>query len=166
MADPKTLTGKSAFVAFKSGGAGSWLTHSDVGLGDFSLTLDRGTVEQELVGETGNYNTQGALSADGSLTATKLTDTGVGQIIGGLVNAERIEVSGSAASGSTKGSLGWYLASCQVTGFDISIGDASTVSEGSIDFTVLDPQNLSMEYISGTSALMHASGTKISDISV
>jgi hypothetical protein len=30
-----------------------------------------------------------------------------------------------------------------ITGFDLSLGDADTITEGSIDFAVMDPQNIS-----------------------
>jgi len=38
--------------------------------------------------------------------------------------------------------LSWYLVSCQVTGYDISMGDADTITEGSIDFTLMDPSEI------------------------
>jgi hypothetical protein len=37
------------------------LTQSTIGLSDFSITFNRGTVEQELVGEIGNYSAAGSL---------------------------------------------------------------------------------------------------------
>lgn len=138
-ANPKTYTGRNATIKIASGGA--TLEGDEVfALSDFSLTLDKGTVEQELLGEEGNFFTAGALSADGSLTSAKLGSGAAGKILGAMVNGTKIQVSGCVADSS---SLAWYFKSAQVTGFDISIGDANTISEGSIDFSVLDTANIS-----------------------
>ena len=107
---------------------GSEMTHTTLALSDFSITLDKGTVEQELVGETGNYRVGGSVSVEGSLTHCKLD--GSSYLIGALVNGNRVRVSGSCGTNS----LHFYLVSCAVTGFDISIGDADTITEGSVDF--------------------------------
>ena len=128
-----TYTGEGAYMYF------SGQADSDFAVGDFSLTLDRGTVEQELVGETGNYFTQGAISIEGSLTSVKLGDDGAGIFLRAMVNSEDIKISGGT---QTISGLAFVLPSCAVTGFDISIGDASSITEGSIDFTVLNPYDL------------------------
>jgi hypothetical protein len=39
-------------------------------------------------------------------------------------------------------SLRFYFVSSMVTTFDLTLGDADTISEGSFDFIVLDPQNV------------------------
>jgi len=114
------------------------LTQSTIGMSDFSITLARGTVEQELVGETGNYSAAGALSVEGSLTACKLDATLAGYIVGHCVSGNMIHVSGSVGDDSLK----FYFVSAMVTNFDLSMGDADTISEGSFDFIVLDPQNV------------------------
>ena len=54
-------------------------THSTLGLSDFTITLDRGTVEQELVGEPGNYFLAGSMSVEGSFTAAKLDNTALSE---------------------------------------------------------------------------------------
>lgn len=110
--------------------------HSVWGISDFSLSFDRDTIEQELVGEEGNLFMEGALSIDGSFTACKFAASGNSDIIDSILNGSVITVSG-AVSGSTH--LRWYFASCQITGYDVTMGDASTITEASIDFTVLDP---------------------------
>ena len=60
-----TVTGRDARVYISSGGSAggalSWKSQSTYGISDFSLTLARGTVEQELVGEIGNYFAPGSL---------------------------------------------------------------------------------------------------------
>jgi hypothetical protein len=136
-ATQKTYTGKDAEIAFYSG---STAYDSDaLAIADASLTLDLGTVEQELVGENGNYYTQGALSCEGSLTAAKMGSGSTGLFVGAMVNGFQVASSGSTASSS---GLKWYFKSCQVTGFDLSMGDSSTLTEGSIDFVVMDPYNI------------------------
>ena len=129
---PTTYTGEDAYVYI------SGLSHTTYGLGDFSLTLDRGTVEQELVGEAGNKFQQGALSVEGSFTNAEFDSDAVDAILGALVNGTKVKISGSCGMKS----LHWILTSCQITSFDLSIGDASTVTEGSVDFTLLDPYNI------------------------
>lgn len=114
------------------------LTQSLIGLSDFSITLARGTVEQELVGEIGNYSAAGSLSVEGSLTACKLDNTLAGYIVGHCVSGNTIHVSGSVGDASLK----FFFISAMVTNFDLSMGDADTISEGSFDFIVLDPQNV------------------------
>jgi len=152
-----TVTGKEANLFFAAHSGGSTLAkisaklidttniHTGFGVGDFSLTLDRGTVEQELVGEVGNYFDQGSLSTDGSLTITKLGGYGTDDFLTHMVDAQSagkykyLAISGCVSDSTDATYLSWYLVSCQVTGYDISLGDADTITEASIDFTVMDP---------------------------
>lgn len=157
-----TITGKDANLWFAAHSGGSNLdstwhaakfdndhTHTAFGVGDFSMTLDRGTVEQDLVGEIGNYFDQGSLSADGSLSAVKFGTSGVADFLLNLLDTgtdekyKYLAISGCVsptAGGITY--ISWYFASCQVTGYDISMGDADTITEASIDFTIIDPYNI------------------------
>lgn len=137
---PTVYTGSDAEIQLGLKGE-SGKTHSVLAISDFSLTLDRGTVEQELVGETGNIFFQGALSIDGSLTSCKLASGATGFLLESIISGtsgKRVWVSGSCGAKS----LHFFFASCQITGFDITIGDASTITEGSIDFTVLNPSDV------------------------
>ena len=124
-------------------------THAAFAVGDFSITLDKGTVEQPLIGEVGNYFDQGALSMDGSLTVAKFATSGVSDLLLNLVDAgtagnyKYLAISGSVSDASDATYLSWFLVSCQVTGYDISMGDADTITEGSVDFTVIDPYAVS-----------------------
>lgn len=133
-------TGEDASVVIKNN-AGTSLTHTTLAISDFSLTLNKGTAEQELVGETGNYFLAGSLSAEGSLTACKLHNTAVGYLISDMINSLSVQVSGNCGTNS----LHFYLKSCQVTGFDFSIGTADEITEGTIDFTMLYPYKLSSQ---------------------
>jgi len=135
-----TYTGRSSDLYFANQSAApSTATHSVMGIGDFSLTLDRGTVEQELVGQKGNYFSQGAISIEGSLTSVKLASGAAGIFLDALINNSKIQVSGGVASTS---GLRFNFTSGSITGFDLSLGDASTVTEASIDFTVLNPYDI------------------------
>jgi len=111
------------------------MTHTTLAISDFSITLDKGTVEQELVGETGNYFIAGSLTIDGSLTSCKVHSTAVGNIVSDMIDGKTVTVSGSCGANS----LNFYFVSAQVTGFDFSIGDADTITEGTIDFSLLKP---------------------------
>ena len=93
-----TVTGKKAniWIAAHSGGASlatiaTDLTdgehdHTSFGIGDFTLTLDKGTVEAPLVGQTGNYKDQGSLSVDGSLTSIQFATSGTSDMLLNLVD--------------------------------------------------------------------------------
>jgi len=113
------------------------------GMSDFSLTFDRGTVEQELLGETGNYFLPGAMSIEGSLTCCRFGSEDYNDFLTSIVEGNLIIISGviNKSNGGGDDNLGFYFKSAQVTGYDISVGDASTISEASIDFTILDPYN-------------------------
>lgn len=131
-ATPTVYTGEDSFIYI------SGLSHTTYGLGDFSLKISRGTVEQALVGEAGNKFQQGAMTVEGSFTNAEWDHSAVDAIVGSLVNGTMVKISGSCGANS----LHWTLASCQITNFQLSLGDASTVTNGSIDFTVLDPYNI------------------------
>jgi len=120
--------------------------HSVFGISDFSLSFSRDTIEQDLVGEEGNLFLPGALSIDGSFTACKFGASGNSDALDSILNGTYVTISG-AVSGSTH--LRWYFTSAQITGYDISMGDASTITEASIDFTVLDPFNVTYDRNTG-----------------
>jgi len=143
----KTYTGKDAAIKVAT------RTHSTLGLSDFSLTMDRGTVEQELVGETGNYFVAGALSLEGSLTMCKLEDNAGGDLLSAIISGTKVVVSGSCGTNS----LHFYFKSAAITGFDIALGDADTITEGSVDFVVMDPSAITLTHLA-------ASGTVVQDV--
>jgi hypothetical protein len=108
-------------------------------LSDISLSMDRGVVEQELVGQAGNYFTQGALSIDGSLTNCRFAASGNSDFLDSIVEGTVIKISGQLAGSDA---LKFAFASCQVSGYDVTIGDSSTITEASIDFTVMNPKDV------------------------
>ena len=134
---PTTYKGNNAVITITAGGGD--LTHSALAISDFSLTLDKGTVEQELVGENGNYFLAGSMSADGSLTACRLGNGALGDIVSDMINGNAVTISGTCGTNS----LHFYFVSAMITGFDFSVGDADTISEGSVDFTLLEPYKVS-----------------------
>jgi len=138
-----TVTGKSATLyigATAAGGSDPTKGVNTWAISDFSLTFDRGSVEQELIGQPGNFFDQGALSIEGSLTQCRFAASGNADallnVVDGTGDQAYFRVSG--AVGST-GGLTFYFKSCQVTSYEVSIGDADTITEASIDFQVLNP---------------------------
>jgi len=109
------------------------------GVSDFTLSFSRDIVEQELVGQTGNLRKPGKLSIEGSLTNCKFAASGNSDALDSIIDPDtKLIISGSVAEGN----LSWYFVSCQVTSYEVTFGDASTITEASIDFTVLDPYNV------------------------
>ena len=142
------ITGKDASFKIAVGS----LDNKDLsfwGVSDMSLSFSRDIVEQELVGQTGNLRKPGKLSVEGSFTNCKIAASGNSDILDSIIDPENLLViSGQLGSGN----LRFYFVSCQVTSFEVTMGDASTISEASIDFTVLDPYNVtySSGYITDT----------------
>jgi hypothetical protein len=135
------VTGKDARVWISSGnatlapGAETQQTHSTYAISDFGLTLARGTVEQPLIGETGNYWSYGGLTIDGTYTNCRFGTKEIADDLYSIINSKMIRVSGNAGSSLLK----WYFTSCQVTGFDVKFGDANTITNASVSFTIMDP---------------------------
>ena len=138
---PVLYTGEDATVWIRSGPSsyGSWLGHSTLAISDFSLTISRGTAEQELIGSKGNFQLAGARSVEGSLTSCKLTTIGLGPIISGMISGTPIQISGNFGGGN----LRFFFKSAMTTGFDFSIGTADDITQGSMDYTLLQPYMLS-----------------------
>jgi hypothetical protein len=153
---PTIYRGEDATLYIGSGGTADKLSHSTLAISDFSLTLSKGVAEQELIGEKGNFFLAGALSAEGSLTACKLHTSAVGGLVREMIDGRAISVSGNCGAES----LHFYLRSCQLTGFDFSIGTADEITEGTIDYTVLYPyaisvqRNLTYKYIQDDPGMM------------
>ena len=148
-----TLTGRYCNIWLAAHAAGTPVSdytskdHATFAISDFSLTMDRGTVEQELLGQIGNFFTQGALSIDGSLSQCRFGASGNSDLLNNMVdgtgNYAYVAISGQV--GDNADDLKWYLTSCQITGYDITLGDADTITEASIDFVVLDPFNVTYD---------------------
>ena len=130
---PTIYTGEDAAVWI------SGMTHSTLSISDFSLSLGTDIAEQKLIGEKGNQKMKGALSAEGSLTSCKLHSTAVGKIVKNMIDGEHVWVSGNCGANS----LYFYFISTQITGFNFTLGTASDIAEGTVDFAVLYPYKVS-----------------------
>lgn len=137
------ITGKEAIFRIKVAG-GTGATHEVYGLSDFSLTIDRDTIEQELLGQEGNYFDYGALSLNGSFTMCKFASSGHADALKSIVESEYVSISGMVKQGDTS-YLRWYLPSCTITSYSIDFGDASTITEASIDWQVLEPYRVTYD---------------------
>ena len=160
---PGTVTGRDAKIYMVSHNAATtptWNTynsHDTYGIADFTLTFGADVVEQDLIGVAGPYRARGTISCDGSFTISKfggnmdillenLIDTGTT-----LTASKYIAISGTVsdlADGADNPYLNFYFASCQITGYDVSLGDAGTITNASIDFIDMVPQALT--YTAGT----------------
>lgn len=143
--------GYTSPTTYRGNDAAIWISgqsDSTYALSDFTITLSKGTAEQELLGETGNYFLAGSMSCEGSFGACKMTSSGVGLIIGSLINGVRVKISGNAGANS----LHFYIKSAQITNFNFSIGDADTITAGSFDWTALYPYKISSVTYLGTAA--------------
>jgi len=145
-----TVTGENAkvWVGVHAAGAAATFTktQSIYGMGDFSITMDRGMIEQDLIGVAGNYKDQGKLSMDGSLTISKL-DTHqnsefLNSILDGTGTNKYFAVSANIGGAGETTSIRYALVSCQVTGWDTTVGDADTITTASIDFICINPQSI------------------------
>jgi hypothetical protein len=128
------ITGENAIIWF-----GDNKSQTLFGTSDFSITFDRGMVEQPLVGQQGNYFMNGALTIGGSFTNCRFGASGNSDFLDSIMNGTIVAISG-AIDGSA--SLNWFFTSSQITGYDVTVGDASTITEATIDFTVMDPKNI------------------------
>ena len=114
--------------------------HSVFAISDFSINFNRGVVEQELVGQVGNYYDYGALSCDGSYTNCRFAASGNSDALESIISSQYITVSGSTGSSTLK----WYLRSCQVTSYEVTMGDADTISEASVGFVHMYPYTITI----------------------
>jgi hypothetical protein len=125
-------------------------THSAYAISDLTVTLAKGTVEQELIGELGNYSIAGALTIEGSLTGCKMYSTGLGVLLNALITPNtNFGISGTCGANG----LHFYFKSCQVTGFDFTLGTADDITEGSVDFTLLFGYKVSTQKTTGFTSI-------------
>ena len=139
------VTGEDAYFFISSCGGGSTAgpgaTHETYGVSEVSINFDRGITEQELVGQTGNEFRYGALGVDGTFTMCKFGASGNADALYSILNSTRCLISGGVQVGVDR-ELRYHFKSCQITGYDVSFGDASTITEASIDWVVLHPEKV------------------------
>lgn len=158
-----TVTGRNATLYLASHNAASPATwgskasnsHETYGVGDFTLTFGSDVIDQPLIGVAGPYRTRGTITCEGSMTLSKfggnldmilenLIDTGTT-----LTSTKYLAISGSVSSTDAT-YINFFLTSCQVTGYDITLGDAGTITNASIDFIDMIPQALSYNVAGGS----------------
>jgi hypothetical protein len=139
-----TVTGKDARV-YIAISAAALTTHGVAlwGISDFSVTMDRGTVEQELVGQVGNYFDQGAISIEGSVTNCKFAASGNCDMLFNLVETATYPIVLISGTVGSTNPLKWHFTSAQITNYEVTAGDADTISELSFDFQLLNPYQVS-----------------------
>ena len=150
-----TVTGRDARIYMVSHNAGtipalsnsSSYSYNTYGIGDFTLSFGSDTVTQDLIGVAGPYTARGSVTCDGSLTLSKfggnleillenIIDTGTYK-----TSTKYIAISGAVSTAEAT-YISFYLTSCQVTGYDVTLGDAGTVTNASVDFIDMIPQKL------------------------
>jgi hypothetical protein len=150
-----TVTGRDARIflvshnaatppAWADKASNSYLTY---GIGDFTLTFGSDTVTQDLIGVAGPYTARGSVTCDGSMTLSRFGGN-LDMILENLIDTgnykgqtKYLAISG-AVSTSESSYISFYLTSCQVTGYDMTLGDAGTITNASIDFMDIIPQKL------------------------
>jgi hypothetical protein len=133
------ITGSDAtfYISANASGYGAG-THETHAVSDLSMSFSRDVLEQELVGQTGNYYTYGGLSVDGSFTNCKFGAWSGARALYSLINGTHCTISGSLESGG----LSWHFKSAQITSMDVTLGDSDTIIEASFDWTLLQPYNV------------------------
>lgn len=129
------LTGEDAYLTIGTTG-----THTIYSVSDMTLNISRDIVEQELIGSAGNEFTYGALDIDGTFSCCKFGASSNHDMLTSIITAAKVAISGGVNAGSSE--LRFYFKSAQITGYDVTIGDANTITEASIDWTLLQPYDV------------------------
>ncbi len=133
------ITGENASFYISANGSGYGAgTHATHAVSDFSMNFSRDILEQELIGQAGNYYTYGGLSVDGSFTNCKFGASGAARALYSLVNGTHCTISGSLEDGG----IAWHFKSAQITSMDVTLGDSDTIIEASFDWTLLQPYDV------------------------
>jgi hypothetical protein len=153
---PGTVTGRDARIYMVSHAAATapvWgnkssYSYDTYGMGDFTLTFGSDIIDQPLVGVAGPYRTRGVVTCEGSLSLSRFGG-GMDIILENLITTgtgnypatKFIAISGAVSTAEAT-YLSFYLVSCQITGYDVTVGDAGTITTAAIDFINLVPQAL------------------------
>lgn len=110
-------------------------------ISEFSIELTRDINEQQILGAEGNEFHEGPISIEGSYTCCKFAASGNSDALDSIVDGAVVHISGSV-SGTNGTYLSWDFPECQVTSYDITGGDAATITEASIDFVIMNPKDV------------------------
>ena len=141
-----TVTGKNATIEIGTGGATSNLLY---GISDFSISFSRGTSEQPLIGCKGNEFFEGAITITGSYTCCKFASGEHCDALESVTEGSIIKVAGKIGTSNGDKFLNWEFIECQVTSYGVSTGNASKITEASIDFTVMNPYTVDYDPLTG-----------------
>ena len=130
-----TVTGKNASITI----AGK--AQTIYGMSDYTLSFTRGTSEQPLVGCEGNEFFEGALAISGSYSCCKFGADQNCDSLKSVIEGTVFVMTGEVAPVSAEKHLNWNFTKCQITSFDISEGNAAKITEASIDFIIMNPQD-------------------------
>lgn len=130
-----------------------WLSTKEgtaLGIADFSITVSRDIVEQPLMSQKGPWRSAGPITIEGSFTQAKFLHS---PVLDSLQAGTYVSISGQTADNTANG-LSWYFENCIITRFDVSMGDASTVTTATVDYVVIDAYNIGTAscWISGTTS--------------
>ena len=141
-----TVTGKDATIEIGLGGVES---NKLYGLSDFSISFSRGTSEQPLIGCEGNEFYEGAITISGSYTCCKFGADQNCDALKSIVVGSVIKVAGKIGTSNGDKFLNWQFDECQVTSYGVSTGNASKITEASIDFTIMNPYEVAYDNLTG-----------------
>ncbi len=130
-----TVTGSQASITIAT------KAQTVYGMSDFTLSFTRGTSEQPLVGCEGNEFFEGALTISGSYSCCKFGADQNCDSLKSVINGTVFAMTGEVAPDSVEKHLNWDFTQVQITSFDISEGNASQITEASIDFIIMNPQD-------------------------
>lgn len=145
-----TVTGKNATIEIGLGGTES---NKLYGISDFSISFSRGTSEQPLIGCEGNEFFEGAITIEGSYTCCKFASEEHCDALGSIVEGDVIKVAGKIGAYDAGPPevvyLNWEFSECQVTSYGVATGNASKITEASIDFVVMNPHEVDYDPATG-----------------
>lgn len=139
-----TVTGSQASITIAT------KAQTVYGLSNFTLSFTRGTSEQPLVGCEGNEFFEGALTISGSYSCCKFGADQNCDSIKSVISGTTFVLTGEVAPTSAEKHLNWVFDQVQITSFDISEGNASKITEASIDFIIMNPQDATYVSAEGT----------------
>lgn len=133
MVNPETYVGSDAKIYIATN------DYSTYSLADFEVVLDKPVVSQELTCQDGDAYTTGALACTGTFTVSEFANTNCGTLLDAVVNKNYVEISGNAGGKS----LHFWVKSGMILSFNVTLGDAGTITNGSIDWQAKDPYKIS-----------------------
>jgi hypothetical protein len=111
-------------------------------ISEFSIELSRDTNEQPILGAEGNEYHEGPITIEGSYTCCKFAASGNSDALDSIVEGDVVHISGQVCTENGETYLSWDFPQCMVTSYDVTGGDAATITEASIDFVIMNPKDV------------------------